>query len=406
MTHPAASRLSVTPVWWRVPAWAAVIALTVYSTHGVGNRISAGVLMTVSVVALQLIAVTPLFGRRVLLFVATATGLAACYFAHNGAAEVPVFLAASRAPDALDGAALRWFVVVDTIAVGVTIGILANSIPAVLAGAGIPLLVQRALDHRELVRERDRAQALLAEVQAGREAETQAAALRERGRIAREMHDVLAHSLAGLSVQLQAARAVAARAAVDDAVLDPLDKAADLARAGLAEARAAVGALRDPVGLGLDALAALVERHPGTATLAVDGPAATVSPEAGHAVYRAVQESLTNAARYAPGSPVTVALRWRPETLEVAVTDTGPAPDRDVVSDACGANRRAWNAVPPSEACEDGEQRVSDQGTGLGLAGMAERIRRVGGSLQAGPDGAGWRVALSVPASRDGRDGR
>ncbi|HEU5267887.1 MAG TPA: histidine kinase [Jatrophihabitans sp.] len=392
----SASRQSFTPPWWRVTAWVALIALTVYSTQGVGNRISAGVLMSVSIIALQLLGSVPLVGRwlapqaslgrrwpapqaslggrRVLLFVATAAGLAACYFAHNGAAEVPVFLAAARAPDALDGAALRWFVVLDTVAVGVTIGIIANSIPAVLAGAGIPLLVQRSLDHRELVRERDRAQALLAEVQAGREAETQAAALRERGRIAREMHDVLAHSLAGLSVQLQAARAVATRADVGDTVLDPLDKAAELARAGLAEARAAVGALRDPVGLGLDALPALVDRHPGTATLTLDGPAATVSPEAGHAVYRAVQESLTNAARYAPGSPVTVTLCWRPETLEIVVADTGPAPDRDV---------------------------VTGQGTGLGLAGMAERIQQVGGNLRAGPDGIGWRVTLTVPASCD-----
>lgn len=373
MTYPA-DRLSVTPWWWRYPAWAAMTGYTVYAAHGVPDRVVGGVLMGVSVVALQLLAMVPLRRRRVLLILSTVAGLVACYFARSGVAEVPVFLAASRAPDALDGTPLRWFTVLDTIAVGVTIAVISDSVPAALAGAGIPLLVQRSIEHRELVHERDRAQALLAEVQAGREAESQAAALRERGRIAREMHDVLAHSLAGLSMQLQAVRAVAARERVGAAVLDPIDKAAALAKDGLAEARAAVGTLRDPIGLGIDALPALVERHPGTATLTASGTPAAVAPDAGHAVYRAVQEALTNAARYAPGSAVTVTQRSGPESLEVVVADSGPAPDREV---------------------------VRGQGTGLGLAGMAERIQQAGGCVQAGPapDGPGWRVTLTVPTT-------
>ena len=214
----------------------------------------------------------------------------------------------------------------DTIAFGGVIGWISQSVAGLLAGTGIPLLVQRAVEHRDLVQERDRAQALLAEVQAGREAETQAAALRERGRIAREMHDVLAHSLAGLSVQLQAVRAVAARERVGPAVLEPLDKAAALAREGLGEARAAVSALRDPVGLGLDALPALVERHPGTAVLDETGTRGQVSVDAAHAVYRAVQESLTNAARYAPGSVVRVALEWQPTPSRSPSPTTGRHP--------------------------------------------------------------------------------
>src|SRR6185312_17164911 len=159
----------------------------------------------------------------------------------------------------------------------------------------------------------------------------------------------LAHSLAGLSLQLQAARAVAAKEGASADVLGPLDRAADLARDGVAEARAAVGTLRDPVGLGVTDLGALVDRHPGDAQLHVTGTPALVAPEAGHAVYRAVQEALTNAARYAPGSAVTVTQRWGPESLEVVVADSGPAPDREV---------------------------VRGQGTGLGLAGMAERIQQ------------------------------
>jgi len=362
----------MTPLWWRIPAWTAMLAYTIASADGTVNRICTGVLMGVSVLAVQLLDRVPMRTRQVQLIVASGTGLAACYFAHDGLAEVSVFLAAARAPEALDGLALRWFVILDTIAVGVTVGVISDSIPAGLAGVGVPLLAQRAVEHRELIRERDRAQALLAEVQAGREAETQAAALRERGRIARDLHDVLAHSLAGLSVQLQAVRALATRSGAATELLPPLDKAASLARDGLAEARAAVSALRDPIGLGLAELPALIDRHPGAATLHTTGTPGAVDPEAGHAVYRAVQEALTNAARYAPGSPVAVSLEWRDRALDVSVTDDGPAPER-------GA--------------------VTGQGTGLGLAGMAERLAQVGGTVQAGPrpTGPGWQVTLTVP---------
>src|SRR5581483_4573125 len=186
------------------------------------------------------------------------------------------------------------------------------------------------------------------------------------------MHDVLAHSLAGLSVQLQAVRALATREGVGPAVLDPLDKAAELARAGLGEARAAVGALRAPVGLGLAELPALVRRHPGETTFDETGTPGEVTAEAGHAVYRAVQESLTNSARYAPGSPVAVALRWSADGLTVTVADHGPGPDREPVTGV---------------------------GTGLGLAGMTERLEQAGGRLTAGPrPGGGWQVELTVPA--------
>jgi signal transduction histidine kinase len=371
-------RAPYSPLWWRVPAWAGITLATVLGTHSVTSRIVAGVLVGVASVAFQLVQHPSVRVRRAVVLLATVLGLAGCFASHGGLAEVPVLLAAGRAPDAFDEINLRWFAILDTVAFGATVAYISQSFAGALAGVGIPLVLQRAIEHRDLVRERDRAQALLAEVQAGREAETQAAALRERGRIAREMHDVLAHSLAGLSVQLQAVRALATRAGVTATVVGPLDKAAELARSGLVEARAAVGALRDPIGLGVDALPALVERHPGEATLTVDGPVATVSAEAGHAIYRAVQESLTNAARYAPGSPVTVSLRWRGDTLEVVVADSGPAPDREA---------------------------VAGQGTGLGLAGMDERIQLVGGTLHAGPrPGGGWQIDIVLPAAESPAD--
>ena len=183
--------------------------------------------------------------------VATVAGLAAVLIGPSGLGEIPVFLAASRIAVPIDRGWGRVFVVVDTLAVAAVVGYVSHSLVGLLAGLGIPVLAQRAVERRELIASRDEAQALLAEVQAGREAEAQAAALQERGRIARDLHDVLAHSLAGLSVQLQATRAIAARENVDPAVLEPLDKAAALARDGLTEARAVVTALRDPVGLGI-----------------------------------------------------------------------------------------------------------------------------------------------------------
>jgi signal transduction histidine kinase len=366
--QPVGWRLPV-PGWLRYVIWAAIIAATVGGTHSVPLKIASGILMVLAVAGLQLIDhLDGSAGRGWLVVAVCAAGVAATLLVPNGVGEVPAFIAVTRFPYGFDSRAGQAFTIVATVAVGGAVAWISSSYAGALAGLGVPMLVQRASDQRALVAERDRAQALLAELQAGREAETQAAALRERGRIARDMHDVLAHSLAGLSLQLQAARAVAAG---HGDVLGPLDRAAELARDGLAEARAAVSALRDPVGLGLADVPTLVSRYPGAATLAVTGDAGTVAPEAGHAVYRAVQEALTNAARYAPGARVEVTLAWTAAALRVTVADTGRPRDREPV---------------PS------------LGTGLGLAGMDERIRAAGGTLQAGPrPGGGWQVVVQVP---------
>jgi signal transduction histidine kinase len=373
MSSLIATERNLTPLAFRIVAWAAMTAYTVYTAPSLVTRVAAGVLMGVGAVALQFGRVRDRRLRRAAFLIATIGGLAASFAAHEGLAPILAAVAAARLPDAFEGRWVLAVTVVDAVAFGATVAYISGSPAGALAGLGIPLLVQRELEHQELIRQRDRAQALLAEAQHAREAEAQTAALRERGRIARDMHDVLAHSLAGLSLQLQAARAVAAREHVPQIVLEPLDKAAALAREGLAEARAAVGALRDPTGLGLDALPALVERHPGEATLTVHGEPAQLDGEAAHAVYRAVQEALTNAARYAPGSPVSVELAWDPTELTVLVRDTGPAPGREA---------------------------VTGQGSGLGLAGMGERMKQTGGTLRAGPRaGGGWEVRLRVPVA-------
>ena len=377
MTRPATARDGgITswavdlPLWWTVPAWTAMTVVTALDAPTLARQVAAGVVMGVAAAALLLVRLLDRSRAQLMIIVSSVGGLAATLLSPAGLAEAVVFIAASRLARGFSGTTLRNVMIADAIAVAAVIGWVSHSVVGALAGLGVPLLVQRAVEHEQLVAERDRAQALLAQVEAGREAEERAVALRERGRIARELHDLLAHTLAGLSVQLQAVRAVAAREQVPSTVMEPLDTAAALAKSGLEEARAAVGVLRDPVGLGIGEIPALVARHPGQPSLDVHGEG-SVTAEAGHAVYRAVQESLTNAARYAPGATVSVDLAWTPGELRTTVTDTG---------------------LP------SGRQAVADQGTGLGLAGMTERLVDVGGSVTAGPTPAGgWRVAITVP---------
>jgi signal transduction histidine kinase len=138
------------------------------------------------------------------------------------------------------------------------------------------------------------------------------------------------------------------------------------------EARAVVGALRAAPMRGMDDVRSLTSGFPGEARLRISGSAGRLAPEAGHAVYRAVQEAMTNAARYATGSAIEVDIVWEDREVRVVVRDYG---------------------VPA------GRVRSGVQGSGAGLRGMAERLEAVGGSLTAGPatDGAGWRIALQVP---------
>jgi signal transduction histidine kinase len=366
------------PSWWRVVAWTLVVVAAVLAAHGLAAKVAAGVLMTVAAVGTHLSMREDAAYRAAGALVAIAAGLAVMLLAPNGLGELPILVAVGAIPSAFPARVASALLIAVTVLFGLAVWWISESFAGLLAGLAVPFLAQRAVQRRELVRERDRAQALLAELEISRDAEAQAAALRERGRIAREMHDVLAHSLAGLSLQLQATRAVAAKEGVSADVLGPLDRAADLARDGLAEARAAVGTLRDPVGLGVNDLGALVDRQPGAAQLHVTGAPASVSPESGHAAYRAVQEALTNAVRYAPGSQVTVSLCWTTSSLVVRIEDSGPGPGHEV---------------------------VPGQGTGLGLAGMQERLAAVGGTVQAGPRaGGGWSVELEVPVVAESAD--
>lgn len=204
-------------------------------------------------------------------------------------------------------------------------------------------------------------------------AREEAAALTERQRIARELHDVLAHTLAGLALQLEGARLLADRTGADPRLAEQVASSQRLAREGMTSAKRAVEALRGDDLPGPAALPALVaqSRLAGLAvTLSVTGAPRPVLTEASLALYRVVQEALTNCAKYVGRDAlVTVALTWGASEVTAEIVDTGGSVD-----------------VP---ALPSG---------GYGLAGLAERAALAGGSLVAGPvPGGGWRVRVTMP---------
>lgn len=285
----------------------------------------------------------------------------------RGVGEVPILVAASLGPRLLSGVPARVLTAMLTVVFGAVVGWISGNLLGLLGAAAVPLLAVRARDRVALRRERDRATALLDELRARRDAELRAAELAERARIARDLHDVLAHTLSGLSLHLQAIRAVAARTGLDAEIAAPLERAAELARTGLDEAREVTSALREPPA-GADRIAELVAGHP-SAELVTTGEPQQLDEKAGVAAAAAVREALTNAGRYAPGAPVTVRLRWERGGVRVQVADDGPAPGHT----------------------------PAPRGGGLGLTGMSERVGEAGGTLSAGPSGPGWLVELWLP---------
>lgn len=214
---------------------------------------------------------------------------------------------------------------------------------------------------------RGNAQRLLAQERAAREAEAESAALAERGRIAREIHDVLAHSLSAQLVHLEAARLLIERGADRDQILERVVAARGMAREGLAETRQALSALRGELTPVEDFLTELVGTAEG-AEATVSGERRPLSAEASQAVRRVAQEALTNVRKHAPGAKVRVRLEYDERQVTLVVRDSGGSP---------------------------GE--LTATGAGYGLLGMRERAELLGGSLDAGPDKEGFVVTLKVP---------
>jgi signal transduction histidine kinase len=249
----------------------------------------------------------------------------------------------------------------------------------VLLGYGLGLIGAALLgaNRRQQVARAEQAELLLAQTQRSQEEQLRAARLDESARIAREIHDVLAHTLAGLAIQLEATKAMVESGADRDELIERLGRAHALAREGLDETRRAVGALRgEPVALApmLEALVAdyRLSDEGAAASLSISGEPALLDGPTGLAVVRVAQEALTNVRKHAPGNDVAVELRVADEVV-LRVLDT----PRD------GSPPRAVD--------------LSGLGGGYGLRGMRERTEILGGSLHAGPDDAGgWVVELRL----------
>jgi signal transduction histidine kinase len=264
------------------------------------------------------------------------------------------------------------------IATGASVGTLAGY-PAAFIG-----LWAFGLTRRAYVLRAQEAEEALEQARRAHKAETQAAALAERARIAREIHDVLAHSLGAVSVNLQAAEGLLAAVPQQSAELtkaiECIERAGAFTREGLGEARRAILALRDtgtaPVDPLAEQLQALAAEYRADGDLAVDfsvtGEPRPLGAEAGLTAYRTVQEALTNARKHAPGQPVSLTLRFGPAETTVEVV----------------------NPLPPDGTAGP----LAHTGTGYGLTGLRERAALSGGTLTAGPAGGQWQVWLTIPA--------
>ncbi|MGI5132194.1 sensor histidine kinase [Pseudonocardia sp. CA-107938] len=233
----------------------------------------------------------------------------------------------------------------------------------------------------EVVRSRqlyvEQVEARAADAERSRESEAVRRVVEERLRIARELHDALAHHIAVISVQ--AGAAILHRDDRPAMAHEMMPTIKEAAAAAMRELRATVGVLRhptdDPALLapppGLDRLAELLTAGGPAVSIDVVGARRPLPADVDVAAYRIVQEALTNAGRHGQPSAVSVRLRYLPDELEIVVDNDGPV--------------------------------VAEPVAGNGLVGMRERAAAVGGTVVAGPrTGGGFTVRATLPAGSAG----
>jgi signal transduction histidine kinase len=297
--------------------------------------------------------------------------------------------------DELRGPNARGLALAQPLAIGLAVpfGVLAltshGSVAAVLLAWGAPAAAAAGI----AVRARREARTRTAAGEALADTLTEHTARGERARIARELHDVVAHHISMVAVQAETARLTTS--GLSAAGAQRFAEIGDTARAGLTEMRRLLGVLREDAE---DAGATVADRHPqpglpqlaalidaareasgAAARLIVSGPVAEFDPGVELAAYRIVQEALTNARRHAPGAAVDVELRYDGNALHLRIRDNGPG--------------------PPRSPAADGQAPAETPGGGHGLLGMRERALTVGGSLRTGAAaGGGFFVAADLPA--------
>ncbi|HZE34577.1 MAG TPA: sensor histidine kinase [Actinoallomurus sp.] len=360
----------------RLPSLAVDVVIAIVCWINVIIQASMDGHLTGPIVTLATANVLPLlWRRRCPLLVTAASGVTTTWLAVLGAAgDLPAAqLVATYTFAALCPPVQRLVSVAGTV-LGITLSIVIPKESVLNLGvAGIAFAMAYALGIAARAR-RDRI-TMLEERTRRLAGEQDAAATRERERIAREMHDILAHSMSMVVIQAEAGP-VAVRTDPDKAE-EVFDTISATAREALAQLRRALGVLRSDSAErrpqpGLDALPELVAgvRRTGlTVTLEEDGEPRPVPTDLAATAYRIVQESLTNTVRHAAASSVRVRLGWRAGALRLEVCDDGSGP------------------------AGDGEVK------GHGLVGMRERVATAGGelSLGPGPGGVGYRVAASLP---------
>jgi signal transduction histidine kinase len=250
--------------------------------------------------------------------------------------------------------------------------------------AGDPLLIavcaMFGLQRRSYRVQAEQSAALLTQHERLRAEQRRADVLDERTRIAREIHDVLAHSLGALGIQIQAAKAMLTDRGDVDRAVEALTTAQRMAADGLTETRRAVHALRvDTLPLG-EELAALVDTHRQRyhvpVTLETSGMARALPPDATLALLRTAQEAMVNAAKHAPGQRVAIRLDYGENDVRLSVVNGLDGADASV--------RRPGNTG------------------GYGLTGMRERLRLLDGTLRAGPRENDWAVTAELPLAAAG----
>jgi len=268
------------------------------------------------------------------------------------------------------------------------LGIAATEVTGVAAGTGAEAMIKYPLglviglaigcSLRASRVQAEQSAVLLAQAGQLRAEQAQVAALDERARIAREIHDVLAHSLGALGLQIQTARAILAERHDEEKADEILSQAQRMADDGLTETRRAIQALRGqtlPLPEGLAELSIDHELRHGTAVnFTISGEPSTLPADAQVAITRTAAEALVNAAKHAPGQPVEITLDYRSGSTALTVR----------------------NRLGGGAAAGRGTRFATANGR-YGLAGMRERLLLLDGTLAAGPDGSDWAVTATVP---------